>query len=239
MTVRLQKFLAQCGVASRRKAEELIQEGRVCVNGVPATVGESIDPDTDTVTLDGATVTLSRHVYAVLNKPPGVITTASDTHGRNTVMDCLAGIEARVFPVGRLDLDVGGTLLLTNDGELAHRLTHPSYQIPKTYVAWVEGHMTHETAQRLSRGVMLEDGKTGPAEITILKQTPNATRIRLVLREGRKREVKRMCQAVGHAVRKLTRICMAGIASNDLRPGQWRYLTPEEVATLKKMVGLN
>lgn len=230
----MQKFLAECGVASRREAETYIAEGRVQVNGEVATIGAKIDPDTDAVALDGVGVIRDQKVYVVLHKPKGVITSAKDTHERPTVLDYLDGVTARVFPVGRLDLDVTGALLLTNDGEMAHRLAHPKFQVDKIYVAWVDGRMTAATARSLSEGIELEDGPTAPAKVTILKTTTDSSRVRLVIHEGRKRLVKRMCAAVGHPVRDLRRLAMGSIRADGLIPGEWRYLSDEEIATLKR-----
>jgi pseudouridine synthase len=230
----LQKFLAECGIASRREAETYIAEGRVQVNGEVATIGVKIDPDVDAVELDGAGVTRDQKVYVVLHKPKGVITSAKDTHERPTVLDYLDGVTARVFPVGRLDMDVTGALLLTNDGEIAHRLAHPKFQVDKIYVAWVDGRMTAATARSLSEGIELEDGPTAPAKVTILKTNTDSSRVRLVIHEGRKRIVKRMCAAVGHPVRDLRRLAMGSIRADGLIPGEWRYLSDEEIATLKR-----
>jgi len=230
---RLQKYLASWGVASRRASEKLIEAGRVSVNGEIATLGRSVEPGADTVLLDGAPVGQERFVYVLLNKPPDTVTTASDTHGRKTVLDCLSGLDTRVYPVGRLDMDVGGVLLLTNDGELANRLIHPSYQIPKVYLAWVWGRVEEGAVRQLEAGVALEDGMTAPARARIMKRTPKQTLIRLQLHEGKKREVKRMCKAVGHPVASLTRIAFCGLQVADLRPGDWRYLTDAEVKGLR------
>lgn len=231
--IRLQKFLAECGVASRREAETYIAAGRVRVNSQVAAVGDKVDPTADTIELDGAQVSRDRKVYVVLHKPKGVVTSAKDTHKRRTVLDCLDGVTARVFPVGRLDMDVTGALLLTNDGEMAHRLAHPKFQVDKVYVAWVEGRVTPATARALSEGIELEDGPTAPAKVTILKATGDSSRIRLVIHEGRKRLVKRMCAAVGHPVRDLRRLAMGPIRADGLIPGEWRYLSDEEIASLK------
>lgn len=236
--MRLQKYLAECGVASRRAAERYVKAGRVTVNGEVAIVGRNVDPDKDSVSLDGATVERDEKVYIVLHKPPGVITTAKDTFNRPTVLDCVEDIKSRLFPVGRLDMDATGTLLLTNDGELAYRLTHPSYQVDKVYHAWVEGVMTEETAQTLAKGVELEDGPTAPATSAIIKSFADSTLVRLVIHEGRNRLVKRMCAAVGHPVRDLRRISVGTIAHKGLHPGEWRYLSNEEVTGLKKLTGL-
>lgn len=235
---RLQKYLAACGVASRRAAETLIAAGHVTVNGEVAQLGCKVDPAADTILLDGRPVGAESMVYILLNKPPDTVTTVKDTHGRETVMDCLEGVAARVYPVGRLDMDVGGVLLLTNDGELANRLIHPSYQIPKVYLAWVWGRVTEETLARLEAGVELDDGVTAPAKARVLKHTPKQTLLRLQIHEGKKREVKRMCKAVGHPVVSLTRIAFCGIRAGDLKPGDWRYLTEEEVGMLRAKTGL-
>ena len=216
----------------------LISAGRVSVNGVTATLGQSVDPDADRVAVDGRELGTDDKVYLVLNKPRNVVTTAKDTHGRRTVLDCVHSTNARVFPVGRLDFDVEGVLLLTNDGELAHRLIHPKFEIEKEYLAWVRGRMEAAAAARLAQGVELEDGPTAPAKVSVLETRSGNSLVRLVIHEGRKREVKRMCDAVGHPVQTLRRISFAGIDVDGMRPGEWRNLTPEEVAALKVLVGL-
>jgi 23S rRNA pseudouridine2605 synthase len=236
--VRLQKFMAQCGLASRRASERLIQEGKVLVNGTVAITGQVIDPNRDVVTCEGIRVETSKMRYVILNKPPGVVTTSKDTHNRKTVLNCVEGIHERLFPVGRLDMDVEGALLLTNDGELAFRLTHPKYEVPKVYLVWVEGVMTPEDAIRLEQGVPLDDGITAPAEVVILNAGERVTQIRLTIHEGRKREIKRMCAHVGHPVRELRRISMGNVKVGGLQPGQWRELTDQEIHGLRKLVGL-
>ena len=236
--VRLQKYLAECGVASRREAERLILDGHVRVNGVVAAIGQTVEPDSDNIEVDGAPVAPQRLVYIVLNKPRDVVTTAKDTHGRKTVLDLVSGAGARVFPVGRLDMDVEGALLLTNDGELAHRLTHPKFEMEKKYLAGVSGRMTLETVARLAKGVEIEDGSTAPAKVEVIRQRDDATLIRLTLHEGRKREVKRMCEAVGHPVKTLRRIEFSGIDVSGMRVGEWRHLSHEEVETLRRHAGL-
>jgi pseudouridine synthase len=239
MALRLQKYLAECGAGSRRRCEEFISAGRVAVNGQAATLGQSVDPEADRITLDGDPVLRDSKVYVLLNKPKGVITTAQDTHERRTVLEIIEGVRARVFPVGRLDLDVAGTLLLTNDGELSHRLTHPSFGVDKVYLAWVQGCATAATAQKLSDGIVLEDGRTAPAKVSILKHARDSTLIRLVIHEGRKRLVKRMCAAAGHPVRDLFRVAFGGVSAEDLQPGEWRYLSAQEVAHLRRITGLS
>lgn len=239
MSLRLQKYLSECGVASRRASEQLIADGRVTVNGTVAAVGATVDPGVDTVTVDGKDITRNaKRVYVLLNKPRGAVTTASDTHGRRTVLECVAGVGERVFPVGRLDMDVEGVLLLTNDGELAHRLMHPSHEIEKVYVATVAGEIQEAALARLAVGVPLEDGMTAPAKVKLLQSDRHSSRIQLTIHEGRKREVKRMCEAVGHPVLSLKRIAFATLMGGHLRPGEWRYLNHQEVRMLQRLTGL-
>jgi 23S rRNA pseudouridine2605 synthase len=231
---RLQKYLASCGVDSRRGAEKLIEAGRITVNGEVATLGCKIDPASDTVLFDGATVGKEDFLYILLNKPEGLVTTVKDTHDRETVMDCLTGVSARVYPVGRLDMDVGGVLLLTNDGELANRLIHPSFKVSKVYLAWVWGHVNQDAVANLCKGVELEDGMTAPAKVRIVERSKKQTCLRIEIYEGKKREVKRMCIAVGHRVASLTRLVFCGLQVRDLAPGEWRHLEDSEVADLRK-----
>lgn len=225
--MRLNAWLARAGVASRRKADELIKAGRVTVNGEPGQLNTFVAADDD-VRLDGERLTKQRLSYVLVNKPRGVVTTASDPQGRRTVVD-LVGHENRVVPVGRLDIDTTGALLLTNDGALAHRLAHPRYGVEKAYVAEVEGEPSDETLRGLARGVELEDGPTAPARVRRLAPS----RIELVLHEGRNRQVRRMCEAVGHPVVRLHRTRYAGLGIRELAPGQWRELTPAEVSALR------
>jgi len=237
--VRLQKYLAACGVGSRRACEALISAGRVTINGTVAELGAMVNPDTDVVALDGLSVRPeSRKVYILLYKPADVVTTARDPQGRKTVLDCVSETRERVFPVGRLDADVEGALLLTNDGELAYRLTHPRYGVKKVYHARVAGCFPVRAAQALRTGILLEDGPTAPAEVRILRRTDTWTDIELTLHEGRKREVKRMCAAVGHPVIRLRRLAFAGLSLAGLRRGEWRHLTNEEVRKLQEITGL-
>lgn len=239
MSVRLQKFLSECGVASRRASEQLIAEGRVSVNGVVAVIGATVDPDQDAVSVDGRDVRHdTKRVYVLLNKPRGAVTTAQDTHGRRTVLDCVSGVAERIFPVGRLDMDVEGVLLLTNDGELAHRLMHPSHEIEKVYVATVAGEIPETALARLAQGVLLEDGMTSPAKVKLIQSDRHSSRIQLTIHEGRKREVKRMCEAVGHPVLALKRIAFANLMGGHLRPGEWRYLNHQEVRLLRRLTDL-
>jgi len=226
--MRLNAYLARAGVASRRKADELIKAGRVVVNGKPGQLNTFVERG-DRVEVDGDEVRPQRLVYVLLHKPVGVVTTASDPEGRPTVVD-LVGYDVRIVPVGRLDVDSTGALLLTNDGELAHGLAHPKYEVEKVYVAEVEGEASDEALRRLAEGVELEDGVTAPAEVRRL----GPTTIELAIHEGRNRQVRRMLEAVGHPVRRLHRNRYAGLAIDDLAPGEWRELAPPEVEGLRK-----
>lgn len=235
--VRLQKYLAECGIASRRASEQLITQGRVRVNGSQAKLGMTIDPGRDSVEVDGEPVQPDRKVYVLLNKPRGVITSAKDTHDRPTVLDCLNGINARLFPVGRLDKETEGALLLTNDGELAYQLLHPKFGIPKVYLAGVRGRVEDDTVQHLRDGVDLEDGRTAPAEVAIEKYLETETLLRITIHEGKKREVRRMCKAVGHPVRSLQRLAFANLRTEGLAPGGWRHLDESELQELRDVAG--
>lgn len=233
---RLQKYLASCGVASRRACEGLIVAGRVTVNGAVAVLGQRVDPEADVVLLDGRAVGADGKVYLVLHKPAGVITTASDPAGRRTVYDLLEGVRERVFAVGRLDLDVSGVLLFTNDGELAHRLMHPSFEVDKVYLAHVHGQMGPEAARRMEQGVVLEDGPAHAERVEVLHAGCVSSHVRLVMNEGRKREVKRLCEAVGHPVRTLERVSFGNVTVCGMDAGTWRPLTGEELAGLRQLV---
>jgi len=230
--VRLNAFLARAGVASRRRADELIRAGRVRVNGAPGELSTVVGRH-DVVEVDGARVQRQRLAHVLLHKPAGVVTTARDPQGRRTVVD-LVPDEPRVVPVGRLDVDTTGALLLTNDGDLAHRLAHPRYGVSKVYEAEVEGTPSPEALARLRGGVELDDGLTAPAGARRL----GAGRIELTLHEGRKHQVKRMCEAVGHPVRHLHRSRYAGLDLAGLGAGESRELTTDEVAALRRLVGL-
>ena len=238
--VRLQKYLAQAGIASRRRAEELIRAGRVKVNGeTVTTMGFKVQPGRDVVEVDGKRVELeTKKVYYLLYKPRGYVSTAHDPQGRPKVVDLLQDVKERVYPVGRLDYDTEGLLLLTNDGELTLRLTHPRYGVPKTYEALVEGIPDAQDLSRLAKGVKLEDGWTSPAEVKLLWARRGKALLELTLREGRKREVRRMCKAVGHPVIRLRRTKMAFLTLKGLKPGEYRELTKEEVERLYEVVEL-
>jgi 23S rRNA pseudouridine2605 synthase len=225
--VRLNAYLARAGVASRRKADDLIKAGRVTVNGRPGQLNTFVQQH-DVVEVDGERVEKQQLTYLLLNKPRGTVTTASDPQGRATVVD-LVPAETRVVPVGRLDVDTTGALLLTNDGELAHRLAHPRYGVEKTYVVEVEGEPTNVTLEQLQTGVELDDGATAPAKARRL--TKNV--LELTIHEGRNRQVKRMLEAVGHPVTRLHRSEYAGLDVEGLEPGEWRELTRAEVERLR------
>jgi 23S rRNA pseudouridine2605 synthase len=225
--MRLNAYLARAGVASRRGAENLIRAGRVRVNGEVAALATFVEPG-DRVELDGRALAMEQLAYVLLHKPDGVVTTASDPHGRPTVVQ-LVGVPQRVVPVGRLDADTTGALLLTNDGPLAHRLMHPRYQVDKVYEAEVEGEPDDEALRRLAEGVDLDDGPTAPAGVRRL----GPSRLELTLHEGRKHQVKRMCEAVGHPVRRLHRSAYAGLTLGAVGPGEWRELTQDELAALR------
>ena len=225
---RLQKVLAERGYGSRRVSEELIADGRVTVNGATAVLGRRVDLDTDVVEVDGHLVPVRPGlVHYLLNKPTGVVSTASDPQGRPTVVS-LVPAEPRVYPVGRLDADTEGLLLLTNDGELAHRLTHPSFGVEKEYLAHVEGIPSAHALRQLRHGVELDDGPTAPAQVS----QPEPGVLRLTIHEGRNRQVRRMGDAIGHPVRRLVRVRIGPITDRSLRPGDWRPLTVAEVKAL-------
>lgn len=234
MRERLAKYLARSGVASRRRAEGLITAGRVTVNGrVVTTPVFNVDPDRDTVTVDGRPVRPERKVYLMLHKPPGYLSTVSDPQGRPTVLDLVPRI-GRLYPVGRLDADSEGLLLLTNDGELTVLLTHPRYHVPKTYRVWVAGIPNQEDLGRLTRGVVLEDGPTAPARVRLVRAGRGEAVLEITLFEGRKRQIRRMCEAIGHPVRRLVRVGLGPLRLGDLPPGRWRELRPDEVAALRR-----
>jgi pseudouridine synthase len=234
--VRLNAFLARAGVASRRGADELISAGRVRVNGELGRFDTAVR-GRDVVEIDGRVVEAQRLAYRLLHKPAGVVTTARDPQGRPTVVE-LVPRSPRIVPVGRLDADTTGALLLTNDGALAHRLAHPRYGVEKVYEAEVEGSPSREALATLRSGVELDDGRTAPADVRVLGRDRALTLLEIVLHEGRKHQVKRMCAAVGHPVRRLDRTVYAGLGVDGLEPGDSRALTRAEVAALRRLVGL-
>jgi 23S rRNA pseudouridine2605 synthase len=229
---RLQKILSQAGIASRRASEQLMLDGRVTVNGVTVReLGSKADPSHDDIRVDGRRVkVVEHHRYLLLNKPRGYVTTRSDPQRRPTVIDLLAGVREYVYPVGRLDFDSEGLLLLTNDGDLAARLTHPRHALPRVYEAHVLGEPDAHDVDRLVRGVTIEGRRTLPAEVKPLG--PN--RLRITIREGRNRQVRNMCDAIGHPVTHLKRVAIGPITDAKLKPGRWRDLTADEVRALKR-----
>ncbi len=234
MEERIQKILARMGVASRRKAEDLIIEGKVTVNGKTAVLGMKADPARDHIKVDGKLLTRAEpKVYLMFNKPVGVVTSLSDPEGRPTVKDFLKGIKYRVFPVGRLDYDSEGMLLITNDGDFAHSVLHPSKKIFKTYVVKAKGVIDEGALEKLCRGIKLEDGLTAPAKAKKIRQAENNSWIEITIYEGRKRQVRRMLEKVGYPVIKLRRTGINGLRLGDLKPGEMRRLTVEEIKKLK------
>ena len=241
MSERLQKFLAGAGVASRRKAEQLVAAGRVSVNGKVITeMGTRVEPGTDLVVVDGQPIEVqSRNRYILLYKPPGCVTTLSDPQGRPTVAQYLGGVKERVFPVGRLDWDAEGALLFTTDGDLANRLAHPRYGHRRTYLVKVKGDPPHGSLERLVAGVRLEDGPAQALEAAFHERVEKNSWIRVVVGEGRRHLVKRLCEAVGLDVLRLFRPEFGGVSVAGLRPGHTRELRPEEVETLRRSAGLS
>ncbi len=235
---RLQKILANAGVASRRKCEELILSGKVMVNDeVVTTLGTKADPNVDVITVNGKTIGAEKKVYLVFNKPKGVITSASDPQGRKIVTDYLKGIKERLYPVGRLDYDTEGLLILTNDGDFAHLLTHPKHHVSKTYLATVKGVPHGTELDKLKQGIMLEDGMTAPAEAEYHDIDPEGKQstISITIHEGRNRQVRRMFDAISHPVLKLKRISFGDLFLGNLKRGLYRHLTKEEVEGLYKL----
>jgi pseudouridine synthase len=235
---RIHKILAKAGIASRREAERMVMEGRVAVNGnVIDALGFKADPLRDSIKVDGKRITgFGTKVTLLLNKPRGYLSTVKDPKGRPTVMDLLKNLRGRLYPVGRLDFDAEGLLLLTNDGDLANVLTHPRYSIPRTYLVKVGGVPDEKRLAKLIKGVMLEDGKARVTSVQMLRQKEKNSWIQVVVTEGRNRLVKRMFSAIGHSVLKLKRVQYGPIQLGDLPFGQFRYLTPEEMAKLKKLM---
>jgi 23S rRNA pseudouridine2605 synthase len=236
--VRLQKVLATAGVGSRRASEELIADGRVTVDGRVASLGDKVDPATAVIHVDGErVVTDARLVYIAMNKPAGVVSTMADERGRTALADYLGSVSERVYHVGRLDADSEGLLLLTNDGDLAHRLMHPSYEVPKTYVCEVAGPLPRAVGRQLLAGVELEDGPVRVDAFRVLDAIDRTALVEVVLHEGRKHVVRRMFAEVGHPVSRLVRVAIGPIRLGDLKPGRTRRLNRAEVAALFKAVG--
>ncbi len=235
---RVQKILARAGFGSRRACEELIRQGRVTVNGEIITLGAKADPERDDIRVDGERVRANReHVYVILYKPRGVLSAVERQPGdnRRTVRD-LVPLDGHIYPVGRLDLNSEGLMLLTDDGDLAHKLTHPRYGHTKTYHVLVEGVPNRKTLERWRRGIILDGRKTAPCQVKLLTDDKKVAWLRVVMREGRKRQIRRVAAALGHPVRRLIRTHIGPIGLGRLKPGRWRHLTPDEVRRLKKAV---
>ena len=237
---RLQKFMAEAGVASRRACEELIRQGRVTVNGETASLGRSVEPEQDRVELDGKPVQKEqRRTVILLYKPRGVVSTDSDPEGRRTVQDYFREIPERLYNVGRLDLNSEGLLLMTNDGALANRLTHPRYGVEKTYYAVCDGRLTASEAAKLTNGIELEDGMTAPARVDAVRTTQRGdTSFLITIHEGRNRQIRRMLEAVGHRTLRLKRERFGPLSLGTLAPGEWRKLSDEEIKKLENALGL-
>jgi len=233
---RLQKILAHAGVASRRKAEEMIQQGRVTVNGQVVTqLGTKVDPARDDIRVDGERLKIApRHVHVLLNKPAGVLSVMDDERGRRSLGD-LVPLPMRLYPVGRLDVNSEGLILLTDDGELANRLTHPRYEHEKEYRVLVSGHPTEKTLEAWQRGVILDGQRTAPAQVTAIRTDRDTTMLRIIMHEGRKRQIRDVASLLGHPVRKLVRVRIGPLELGTLGSGQWRYLTDQEIGALEAL----
>lgn len=230
--VRLQKVIADAGVASRRKAEEMIIAGRVLVNDIPITsLGYSVDPEADNVSVDGTPIKKEKKIYILLNKPKGVTSTVSDAHAEKTVVELIPTKE-RIFPVGRLDKDTTGALLVTNDGQLAHRLTHPKFKVDKKYEAKVNGLLDEISHRKLEKGIILDNKRTSPAKVRLVSKDEDINTYEVQIHEGMKRQIRRMFEAVGFKVLELKRVLFAGLGVSGLKEGDWRYLTSDEVRRL-------
>jgi len=237
MLERLQKILSEYGIASRRKAEELIKEGRITVNGQIAHLGQKADPEKDYIKVDGKLLIKPEpKVYYAFYKPRKVITSLIDPQGRPTIKDFIKGIKFRVYPVGRLDFDSEGLLLLTNDGELAYHVMHPSSEIEKTYLVKVDGIIEPETIEKLKKGIKIDGKLAIPVSVNLVRKLKANSWIKITLHEGRKRQIRKMLERVGHSVIRLIRIAIDGVKLEELKPGQYRSLTKEEIEALHKKV---
>lgn len=231
--MRLNKYLAKAGITSRRKADKLIEQGRIRINGKVVTVlGTKIKPKQDKVEVDGKTVKPEDKLYLMLNKPPGFLVTLDDPFNRPTIKKLLPDLGVRVFPVGRLDLNSEGLLLLTNDGELAHHLMHPRYNIKKVYIVRIKGQIQSRDLKELSRGVHLDNQRISPDKVKLIKEESGTSLLKVEIHEGKKREIRRMFQSIGYQVKSLKRIQFAGLKLGNLEKGKWRYLRPEEIEKL-------
>jgi 23S rRNA pseudouridine2605 synthase len=240
MTERLQKVMSEFGVASRRKCEEMIAEGKVKVNGCLITEpGCKVDKEKDIIEVEGRIIKNSdTRIYILLNKPTGYITSVKDQFGRPTVLDLLEGVSSRVFPIGRLDYDTEGLIILTNDGDLTYKITHPKHNIDKTYRALVKGRVDEEDIMTFSKGIAIEDYITTPASLRIIRQAKENSIIEITIHEGKNRQVRKMCAAIGHEVIQLQRTKIGEIGLDYLNPGQWRYLNKKEINYMKTLGGI-
>ncbi len=237
--VRLQKYLAECGVASRRKSEELIEQGSVRVNGQVASIGDKINPKKDTVTVKGKKIVKSKtHTYVMLHKPRGFITTMSDERDRKCVAELIKDVPGRVYPIGRLDKDSEGMLLFTNDGEFANALTHPTRHVPKTYRVTVKSDVSQDQITSLTTGIVIDDRMTAPAEVRVITREPGRTVLEIILYEGRNRQIRKMCDEIGLEVARLKRTAVGSIKLGMLKQGDWRELTEDEVRRLMIASGM-
>lgn len=234
--IRINKYLASIGVASRRKIDEMVLQGKISINGSPIkTLGFKVDPEKDEIKVDNQKVHDREHnekVYIALHKPKGIVSTASDEFGRKTVLD-LVKIPQRIYPIGRLDQDSSGLILLTNDGELTQRLSHPKFESPKTYEVYLQGKIDEWQLNKLRNGVILKDGNTTPAEVDILQEKDNRTLLQITIHEGRNRQIPRMCAAIKLNLLELKRVGIGNVKLGDLESGKWKYLTDEAVDLLK------
>ena len=233
--IRLQKYMADCGIASRRKCEELIAAGLVKVNGDTAQIGDKIAPKRDVISVNGRKITQDKgYVYVMLNKPRGFVTTMSDEMDRKCVAQLVADVGKRIYPIGRLDRDSEGLLLFTNDGEFANALTHPSKHIAKNYRVTVKPKITQEQLNILSSSIMIDGRETLPATVNVIADDPDRTVLEIILYEGRNRQIRRLCEEAGLITARLKRQSIGGVKLGMLQPGEWRYLTKEEIASLKR-----
>jgi 23S rRNA pseudouridine2605 synthase len=239
MEKRLQKIIAEMGMASRRKADEMIEEGRVTVNGKTAVLGMKADPGRDHIKVDGKLIARPEpKVYLLFNKPPNVMTSLNDPEGRPTVNDYLKKVRYRVYPVGRLDFDSEGLLIITNDGDFAHAVLHPSKKVPKTYMVKIKGVIEDEKLVKIRRGLKLKDGMTAPAKARKIRKYQRNSWIEITLHEGKKRQIRRMMERVGHTVIKLKRTKIDGLSLGSLKQGEYRHIAPEEIKRIKQELGL-
>ncbi len=237
MSVRLQKFLAEAEIASRRKSEQYISDGRVAVNGKTVTqLGTKIDPDNDIVTFDGKLIKINKNlIYIMLNKPEGCVTTTKDQFGRKTVFEYITGIKERIYPVGRLDYNTSGLLILTNDGDLAYRLTHPKHNIEKTYIADIKTPPSKEELDKLRNGVFIDGRKTAKAKVFVVKSDGEPIKLKIIIKEGRNRQIRKMCSSINHPVKALKRIAVGALSLDGLKKGEYRYLNEDEIKYLKML----